>query len=142
MKYVYEIVNTLGTVEYVGETVNIENRFKQHTKKKTGKFFGRNDLSINAVAEFLTKKEAYSYQIELQKSYGLKTDKDHCAEIARKNRETLDWSSIARLGSLAIDKSIGGEFACKLERTCECGRTIKGPGYFNHIKKCNSRGRI
>ncbi len=81
MKYVYEIINTLGTIEYVGETSNPKRRLYEHTKKKpltsgSGTFFGRNDIIMNIVKEFDNRKDAYDYQCKLQKEYGLISDFD------------------------------------------------------------------
>jgi predicted GIY-YIG superfamily endonuclease len=78
--YVYELVNLLGTIEYVGETATPKRRFYSHTKlppKKgvgAGRFYNRSDIFMNIVKEFDNKKEAFDYQIELQKEYGLVTD--------------------------------------------------------------------
>jgi predicted GIY-YIG superfamily endonuclease len=80
--YVYEIINLLGTVEYVGETTMPKRRFYAHTKipKKigvgSGRFYNRSDIFMNIVKEFDNKKEAFQYQIQLQKEYGLDTDLD------------------------------------------------------------------
>ena len=75
---VYELVNLMGTVEYVGETVNARRRFNNHKSNSkgngSGKFYGRQDIFMNIVKDFDTKKEAYDYQIKLQKDYGLVTD--------------------------------------------------------------------
>jgi predicted GIY-YIG superfamily endonuclease len=77
--FVYELINLLGTVEYVGETRDPKRRFRQHVGSKpgigTGKFYKRQDLFMNIVSEYATKKEAFDKQCELQTSYGLKTDK-------------------------------------------------------------------
>lgn len=80
--YVYELVNSLGVVEYVGETTNPKNRFYNHTKRKqyngngNGKFYGRTDITLSVVNEFDNKKDAFNYQCELQKRYGFQTDAD------------------------------------------------------------------
>jgi predicted GIY-YIG superfamily endonuclease len=71
--FVYEIVNTMGTIEYVGETYDIEQRYLNHISK-SGKFFGRHDINIYKVAEFNTKREAYMYQCKLQTEYGWESD--------------------------------------------------------------------
>jgi len=83
-KYVYELYNLLGTVEHVGETVNPKCRLKCH-KCKAGKFYGRQDIQMNVVKEFDNRKEAYVYQCQLQKHYGLKTDREIMSE-AHKGR--------------------------------------------------------
>ena len=86
MKYVYEIINTLGTIEYVGETQNPKRRLKEHTRNQPlqpglGKFYGRTDIIMNVVKEFDNKKDAYDYQCKLQNEYGLISD----VEVFNKN---------------------------------------------------------
>ena len=74
--HVYELYNLVGTIEWVGETINPKYRFIQHTKKKAGKFYGRTDISMHIVKLFDNGKEAWDYQCELQKEYGFITDKE------------------------------------------------------------------
>ena len=74
--YVYELINLMGTIEYVGETYNPEQRYKNHIIDRNGKFKGRTDLIMNIVAEFPTKAEAYAYQCKLQNEYGWESDLD------------------------------------------------------------------
>jgi hypothetical protein len=75
MKYVYELINDKGIVEYVGESINPLDRFYQHTKKKfrpkrgMGRFYGREDISLNILKGFDNHREAYEYQLELQNKY-------------------------------------------------------------------------
>lgn len=89
--HVYELVNLMGTVEYVGETTRPKERFANHTKHKQSKgnsiglFYGRCDLSMHIVKSFDSKKEAYAYQIELQKQYGLPTDIEKLYRIVSKD---------------------------------------------------------
>ena len=86
-KYVYELTNAYGIVEYVGESINPIGRFREHThrkfrpKKGCGKFYGRTDLTLNILAEFENYKEAFDYQCQLQKKYFGIDDR----EIARNN---------------------------------------------------------
>jgi predicted GIY-YIG superfamily endonuclease len=80
MKYVYEIVNTLGTVEYVGQTNNPKRRLREHIKCKPlqsgyGKFYGRQDVVMNIVTIVETLKEARDLEEQLQLEYGLVTDR-------------------------------------------------------------------
>ena len=75
-QYVYELVNSKGKVEYVGETYNPEQRLLDHTQSAKGKFKGRTDLKINVVAEFDNRKDAYAYQCKLQNQYGWVSDLD------------------------------------------------------------------
>ncbi len=76
--FVYEMVNLLGTVEYVGETSNPEKRLKNHFLKTRGNGYGsfgyRQDIVFNIVAEFDNKKDAFNFQCDLQKQYGFETD--------------------------------------------------------------------
>jgi predicted GIY-YIG superfamily endonuclease len=71
--YVYKLINTLGTVEYIGETTNIKSRLKNHLSK-SGKFYTRTDITLHIVSEFDNRKDAFNYQCELQKQYGFETD--------------------------------------------------------------------
>jgi predicted GIY-YIG superfamily endonuclease len=76
-KYVYELINLMGTIEYVGETNRPEKRFYEHTKLKyksdcgVGKFYGRQDLIMNIVKEFDDTKSCFRYETELKIYYGL-----------------------------------------------------------------------
>ena len=75
-RYVYELINLMGTVEYVGETKQPTKRYKEHVKWNRGKFYKRGDILMNIVKEFDNKIEAFHYQCNLQKEYGLITDKE------------------------------------------------------------------
>ena len=83
--YVYEIVNLMGTVEYVGETTQPTQRFANHKRKLrspgSGRFGNRSDVFMNIVKEFDNKVHAFEYQCKLQKEYGLKTDKERIGNI-------------------------------------------------------------
>jgi hypothetical protein len=97
MKYVYELINDKGIVEYVGESINPLNRFKEHTKHKPrrgmGKFYGRNDISLNVVKGFDNHKDAYQYQLELQSKYFGVNDNDIAKQNGMKGKEFghLGW---------------------------------------------------
>ena len=101
-KYVYELVNLMGTVEWVGETSRPTQRFANHIKHKPkhkngiGKFYGRQDLVMNIVSEFNSKKEAYDYQCELQNQYGLLTDRQKLCRTL--STETKSKMSISKTG--------------------------------------------
>ena len=79
-KYVYELYNNHNVVEYVGESVNPKGRLISHKANckgsGSGKFYNRPDIKMRIVAEFEDKKEAYQYQIQLQKKYNLETDNE------------------------------------------------------------------
>jgi hypothetical protein len=110
MRYVYELINHYGTVEYVGESAKPEYRFRRHTTHKpnaassTGKFYKRMDLILNIVAEFETRKESFAFQVELQKEYGLEIDfvkaRNIQDSIGRKpmSNEAKEKMRLAKLG--------------------------------------------
>jgi hypothetical protein len=77
---VYEIRNSLGVVEHVGETsVSLENRFARHTRCKPGpgrgKFYYREDVTIYEIARFNNRKDARDLEEQLQIQHGLETDR-------------------------------------------------------------------
>jgi len=71
--YVYELINLMGTIEYVGESKNPQSRIKNHLSKN-GKFHKRSDIIMNIICQFDNRKDAFNYQCELQKQYGFETD--------------------------------------------------------------------
>ena len=75
MNYVYKIINNNNIVEYIGETKMPKTRFRLH-KTKNNLFEGRDDVRMELVKSFKTRKEAYDYQCELQEQYGFVTDKE------------------------------------------------------------------
>ena len=71
---VYELINTLGSVEYVGVTNNPRYRFWQHTRRKDGRhgqFLNRTDIFMNIVKETYDKKEALELEGKLKLEYGM-----------------------------------------------------------------------
>jgi predicted GIY-YIG superfamily endonuclease len=99
--YVYEIVNLMGTVEYVGESINPKRRWIQHKCKVIsngqGTFANRSDVFMNVVNEFDNRRNALDKQYELQIEYGLKTDLEKKRYICTK--ETKLKLSIAHKGN-------------------------------------------
>jgi predicted GIY-YIG superfamily endonuclease len=88
MYYVYELINLMGGIEYVGQTVRPKERFSQHTKKKPGngcfhgRFYKRQDISMNIVATYATESEARKAEYDLQIFWGLPPEKDtHKGEL-------------------------------------------------------------
>tara|TARA_R110000764_G_C10784550_1_gene356673 strand:- start:105 stop:506 length:402 start_codon:yes stop_codon:yes gene_type:complete len=75
MKHVYKLVNELGRVEWVGETVRPKVRFYEHTKvtpsSGKGMFYGRTDLTMEVVASNLNKEDARILEDKLKIKYGL-----------------------------------------------------------------------
>jgi hypothetical protein len=75
--FVYELVNLMGTVEYVGRTKEPKMRWIEHVKKKPiegisgkGLFYGRQDLVMNLVKEFDNVKDANYYEGRLKLEHG------------------------------------------------------------------------
>ena len=101
----YEIINLMGTVEYVGETAYPTKRFANHKRKLRspgcGRFGNRSDVFMNIVKEFDNKIDAFEYQCQLQKEYGLKTDKERIGNI--------------KIPIVAYDKN--GKFVAEFEST-------------------------
>ncbi len=93
MKYycVYELVNLMGTIEYVGQTCKPKDRLYQHLKYKAidrsghGKFYGRADILMNIVKSNLTKKESLILEEKLQNEYGLTTDRKKSTPLSKRN---------------------------------------------------------
>jgi|TARA_R110000751_G_scaffold231693_1_gene332947 predicted GIY-YIG superfamily endonuclease len=72
MIYVYELRNSRGEVEYVGETRRPKRRPIEHLKyNKKSPFLGRTDLTFNIVATFNDRRQALKLEGELKLSYGL-----------------------------------------------------------------------
>jgi predicted GIY-YIG superfamily endonuclease len=87
--YVYEIVNLMGTIEYVGETTMPKRRLWNHTSNGngsgSGRFNNRSDIFMNIVAEFDNRKDAFNYQCKLQYEYGFETDADKRQKFVNPN---------------------------------------------------------
>lgn len=75
--YLYELLNLLGTVEYVGITSNPKIRLYQHIKCKPsknsskGKFYQRQDILMNIVEVLDNRKDAWKSEGELKQFYNL-----------------------------------------------------------------------
>lgn len=71
---VYKLINRkTEKVEYVGSTKDPDQRFKDHKYRKSrngGRFAGNENIEMIIVTSFETKKEAVSYEINLQRYYG------------------------------------------------------------------------
>jgi predicted GIY-YIG superfamily endonuclease len=87
--YVYEIVNLMGTIEYVGMTSNIKKRTQQHFKKKPsknhrhGKFYQRSDVFLFVAAEFKSKREALDFENKLTQEYRLLTFQEKLSKVTK-----------------------------------------------------------
>ncbi len=84
MRFLYEIINFTGTVEHVGETNCPERRLKQHFSKPgkngNGKFYKRQDVIMHVIPKvYINRSEILEKQYELQKEWGLLSDKEICS---------------------------------------------------------------
>ena len=107
MYYLYELINSLGTIEYVGQTKNPDKRFRQHIFTKpvnsnkhsgNGKFYGRQDIFMNIVGTYNTENEVRNSEYSLQLEWGLPTDKfKNKSGGAGKKRNQGSTHSISKL---------------------------------------------
>lgn len=149
---VYELINSMGTVEWVGETYRPEYRMCQHIKWKSsnGKFYGRQDLIMNIVAEFNNRKEARNLEGQLKLEYGLEWTERTSLKHIHSNKEhqsrngKINGSIVGAIyGKIngKINGKIGGPKSQAIERNCTyCSKTIKGSTYFRyHGDKCKQK---
>ena len=85
--YVYKLKEENGKILHVGETANPTRRMYSHRGIKKSKFYGLK-FSMEIIKQFPNKKEAYEYQCQLQKQYGLITDRQRMARHAEDNPKT------------------------------------------------------
>lgn len=141
MYYVYELVNLLGTVEYVGQTVRPKVRFNFHTRVKAkpgnwhGRFYGRQDISMHIVATYATKAEALQAEFDLQVFWGLPTDRSTRAVKGSKNGNSkLTEEQVREIRTL-----LSQNLSCvKIARKFNVGKTtigfIKQGKFWTHVK--------
>jgi predicted GIY-YIG superfamily endonuclease len=89
MRYVYALMDQNRNVVYIGETKSTRWRLYDHTRRKTGKFYGRTDLTIHVLSAHNTRTESYQAQCHLQTIFGLKSDLQVASEGFAKGREIL-----------------------------------------------------
>ena len=103
--YVYELINLYGTIEDVGESSEPKIRLYNHTKRKRvsgskhghGKYYGRQDLIMNIVAEFDNRSDALKLETELKISYGLEpTELNRKINTGKRNKEIKSKPEIGR----------------------------------------------
>jgi predicted GIY-YIG superfamily endonuclease len=147
--YVYELVNLMGTVEYVGETNNPRLRYNSH-KCKSGNFYKRADIILNVAKEFYNKNEAWDYQCLLQNEYGLLSDRDKIVNQRTGSKHTNKTKKrISKLlkinNSLTSEiKSLGGKAGLKaqnVELKCpHCNHIGTGRIMYRwHFDKCKNK---
>ncbi len=120
MYYVYELVNLLGTVEHVGQTVRPRIRFWEHTSTKPkkrsgkGKFYGRLDISMHIVSTFETKSEALQAEYDLQIQWGLPTDRE-TNQGSKQGNSKLKEDQVREIKSLLSQNLSCGEIGRRFE---------------------------
>ena len=83
MHVVYQLVNSKGEVEYVGNTKNPNTRLYNHTCIN-GTFAGRKDLSLEIIKSgFRKEKTAFNYQCKIQKELGFETDMEKFIRLGK-----------------------------------------------------------
>lgn len=112
--YVYELINSMGTVEYVGQTVRSKIRFGDHTRTNPGpgrgKFYRRQDISMHIVATYTTRVEALQAEHDLQVYWGLPTDRSKRSQKGSKNgMSKLTEDQVREIKYLLAQKISGAE---------------------------------
>ena len=84
MVYVYELRVGEKVID-VGVSNNIKIRLRQHTQTRTGKYYGRTDITIHPVSEVPTGKLAMKEEGRVKISHGFEWTEDS----GRKNSRIL-----------------------------------------------------
>ena len=144
--YIYELVNLMGGVEWVGCTIDTERRFNQHTKKHPnsrsgsrnnghGRFYGRLDMSMHIVAIYASKAEALLAEHELQIFWELETDKSKRSMAGSKNgRAKLTEDQVRQIKSLLSKNLSCGELGRRFNTGAQAISKIKNGRNWAHIK--------
>lgn len=138
MYYVYELINLLGGVEYVGQTVSPKIRFGEHTRTKpgqgSGKFYNRQDISMHIVATYETETEARQVEYDLQIFWGLPTDRSKCGPRGvRSHSAKLTESKVVEIRKLLDQKISQKEIASKFNVSVMSISKIKNSKSWKHL---------
>lgn len=107
--FVYKIVNLKNEVEYIGETKNIEKRFRNHICKN-GKFYNRKDISIEIIKECSSKNVALNLQYKLQLKNGFETDRDKTSKNMKKVQQQTTQNKSIPLLCFDLNGNFIGEY--------------------------------
>ena len=139
MYYVYELVNLLGTVEYVGQTIDPKRRFHEHTKSKPktnnrhGKFYKRQDISMHIVATYSTETDVRNAEYDLQVFWGLPTDRNNRVKGFEHWNCKLTEDKIREIKSLLIKKISCAEIGRRFNIPKRTVGNIKSGRNWSHI---------
>jgi len=141
MYYVYELVNLLGTVEHVGQTIRPKVRFAEHTRTKPGpkhwhgKFYGRQDISMHIVTIYATKAEALQAEFDLQIFWGLPPDRKKASRAGSEHGNAkLEEDQVRQIKNLLAQKISGLEIAKRYSVKQSCIYHIKSGKNWAHVK--------
>lgn len=139
--YIYKIIDSTGKVIDAGYTTDPKSRFYDHVHRKpgtgwgNGRHYGRTDIRLRVIYVCETKEAARNMEDHVKIINGLPTterDLPHNGAMA----------CIAN-GQHRTTSSKGGKSSSSRVRICPtCGREIKGPSYFQHVKKCMKRANL
>jgi len=121
--YVYELLNSEGSIEYIGRTTLPKKRMWQHTKQRPikgygmGKFYGRTDLIMNILQTFDVSTHASHYETELKIKNGIPpTEKINSTNNALKN------FSVERIPVYAYTRD--GEYVGEFVSQDDCSKKL------------------
>ena len=148
--YVYEIKEDSGKTIDVGQTYHPEVRLYEHTKKKNGRHYKREDINMVIVQEFNTRKEALKLEAFLKLQYDLELTEQNWQDTKHKsNNGKISWekNKDQKLKDLKVGRDKANASAThpnKLKVTCEhCGKTMsKLTAGRYHGAKCKNKQTI
>lgn len=165
MYFVYEIVNSNEKIEYIGQTENPQARMKGHrkglfknrsdvnmrivqsfeTRKEALEFEGSHKIANGFEwtekmgGTFEGRSKGGKNSIDNARTYLTKEclSNNGTNAIIKRKSNPEEWNKSLKNFQIEGGKAVGNIVGNRIH-TCEkCGRTIKGPSYFSHIKKCN-----
>ena len=109
---VYKIVNNSDEVEHVGQTQDLIERFRKHTKQKPGlfpngqgKFYKRTDVRIEVISEWPTRREAKIAEKHWQLHYNVE---DGCGYANHKlSKEQVEYIRSSNKTQRQLAKELG-----------------------------------
>lgn len=146
LHYTYLLMNQDAMVEYVGESIDPQSRFYNHTKAKPGfsgmgYFYGREDLTLVIDSAHLDRKEALQREGELKLKYGLEwSEKNRNQNNGRKAVESGHMDRMVTKESCSKGGKVAGKIVGARIHTCPyCGKTGKSNlmlrWHFDNCKK-------